>query len=676
VTDTEHSVGGVLTAEPSSVADERPDERATDQPVTTGGNRGRVLLLAAAGYLFCSVVLWWNVWSSHPTSTTTCGCGDTSLFTWFLEWPAYAISHDLNPLYSTAMFHPSGVNLLSNTAELGLGVVLAPVTWIFGPIATLNVSLTLSPLLSSLAMFVLVRRWVRWQPAAFVAGLLYGFSPFILIGLTDAHLMLSMVPIPPLVVLCLDELLLRQHRPPARTGVVLGLLVTAQFFIGSEVLVLTIIAAAIGIAFVALYGLWHIEELMRRVRHALVALGTAVVTAGVLLAYPVWFALAGPAHLSGPVWGPDSPISYGGTNGKDYLLPAVPSATTTALGHRLGGYQAPTLSGQYLGIGLLAVLAIGCVLWRRDRRLWLFGAVGAVSVPLSFGLHLRSWTVWRLFVRFPLMDNVIPSRFLLITYLCAAVMLGVIVDHTYRAVARWNAAPPDERRPRMPGVALRGAGAIAALAVAVIALLPIAGYYSSGVPLAARPVILPAWFRAEAPRLHGHQVILVFPVPFSLTQSAMTWQAVDGMSYSMVGGGGPNALITRAGPEAPGQAYLANLSIAGGPQAVVPEEVSAVRKALDGWGATMVVIPDPTNLPIYERLHLVRTTAVLITAATGRQPVRQHGAWVWTRLDHAGPAVAASSDRLALCGAGPAGGSVVSIQRSTACVVATPATDR
>ncbi|HEX7459973.1 MAG TPA: hypothetical protein VF279_05030, partial [Acidimicrobiales bacterium] len=90
MTDTEHSVGGVLTAEPSSVADERPDERATDQPVTTGGNRGRVLLLAAAGYLFCSVVLWWNVWSSHPTSTTTCGCGDTSLFTWFLEWPAYA----------------------------------------------------------------------------------------------------------------------------------------------------------------------------------------------------------------------------------------------------------------------------------------------------------------------------------------------------------------------------------------------------------------------------------------------------------------------------------------------------------------------------------------------------------------------------------------------------------
>ncbi len=88
---------------------------------------------AALGYLALSVALWWQVWSTHPTSVTTCGCGDTSLFTWFLEWPAYALSHGMNPLYSTYLFHPGGVNLLSNTAEVGLGIVLAPVTWAFGP---------------------------------------------------------------------------------------------------------------------------------------------------------------------------------------------------------------------------------------------------------------------------------------------------------------------------------------------------------------------------------------------------------------------------------------------------------------------------------------------------------------------------------------------------------------
>ena len=116
------------------------------------------LPLGAGAYLVLSIMVWWNVWSSHPTSITTCGCGDSSLFTWFLSWPAYAISHGLNPLYSTAMFHPTGVNLLANTGEVGIGVVLAPVTWIFGPVATLNVALTLSPTLSALAMFVLKKK--------------------------------------------------------------------------------------------------------------------------------------------------------------------------------------------------------------------------------------------------------------------------------------------------------------------------------------------------------------------------------------------------------------------------------------------------------------------------------------------------------------------------------------
>jgi hypothetical protein len=179
-----------------------------------------------------ALIVWWHVWSSHPTSTTTCGCGDSSLFTWFLEWPAYAISHGLNPLYSTAMFHPTGINLLSNTAEVGIGVVLAPVTWLFGPVATLNVALTLSPFLSALAMYALLRRWVSWSPAAFVGGLLYGFSPFVLLSLTDGHLMLGTAFVPPLLVACLDEALVRQRQRPVVIGLVTGLLVAVQFLIG------------------------------------------------------------------------------------------------------------------------------------------------------------------------------------------------------------------------------------------------------------------------------------------------------------------------------------------------------------------------------------------------------------------------------------------------------------
>ncbi|HLH29141.1 MAG TPA: hypothetical protein VKW77_09495, partial [Acidimicrobiales bacterium] len=206
------------------------------------------------GYAGLSLVLWWHVWTSGPTTTTTCGCGDSSLFQWFLEWPAYALLHGLDPWYSTALFHPTGVNLLANTAVVAVGILLSPVTWLFGPIATFNVALTLAPLLSALSMFVLLLRWVRWAPAAFVGGLLYGFSPFVLIGLTDGHLMLSMAPVPPLIVWCLDELLATQRRSPVGTGLLLAAALAVQFLVGTELLVMVGLTAAVGVGAVVVYA--------------------------------------------------------------------------------------------------------------------------------------------------------------------------------------------------------------------------------------------------------------------------------------------------------------------------------------------------------------------------------------------------------------------------------------
>ena len=147
----------------------RPNQGAT-RPHPGHGTlrRGRPFFFSGGIYLLISLFIWSRLWSSHPTSTTTSGYGDNSLVTWFLAWPAYAISHGLNPLYSTDLFYPKGLNMLSNVGMLGIGVPLAPVTWAFGPIATLNVALTLAPVLSALGMFVLLRRWVTWVPAAFV----------------------------------------------------------------------------------------------------------------------------------------------------------------------------------------------------------------------------------------------------------------------------------------------------------------------------------------------------------------------------------------------------------------------------------------------------------------------------------------------------------------------------
>lgn len=647
-----------------------PAGRLRRQPASP--RRAAPTAAAAGAYLLLSVWVWWHVWTGHPTTTTTCGCGDTSLFTWFLAWPAYAMSHGLDPLYSTALFHPGGINLLANTGVAGLGIVLAPVTWLFGPVATVNVALTISPALSALAMFVLLRRWVSWVPAAFVGGLLYGFSPFVLVSLTDAHLMLGAAFVPPLLVACVDEALVRQRRNPMGVGVLFGVLAAVQFFLGTEILVIVAIATGFGVVLVVVSTAWRRQWDRGRLRHAAVAGATAAVATGVLVAWPAWYALAGPAHLSGPIWGPNSYISYGGTVLSNYALPAARVSPAVTLSHRLGGYQAPLFSAQYLGLGLLAVLVAGLALFRRDGRLWLFAAVGALSVPLSMGLHAHRWTLWRLFVRLPLMENVIPSRFLIVIYGAAAVMLGLVVDHAHRAVAtrtsRGDPGHTGRGHRRRPTAVAAAAGA----ALAVTALGPMVAYMAGGLPLTVTPVVAPAWFDAVAPTLPPRQVLLVFPVPFDLMQSAMTWQAVDDMRFAMVGGGGPNALASRAGPERAAQAMIGNISVADGYQPVTGAEIQSVRRALDGWGVTMVVLPGADHLPLYEHVHLERSIAVLITAATGSRPTYRAGAWVWSDVERAGPPIVPSPARLTTCSAGPEIADAASLGRSVSCVLGAP----
>ena len=648
----------------------RPNDNRPSRPA-------RAYPLAVSGYLGLSLVVFWHVWSQHPASTTTCGCGDASLFTWFLAWPAYAIAHASNPLYSTAMFHPDGVNLLSNTGEVAIGVILAPVTWWLGPIASMNVALTLSPVLSALSMFVLLRRWVSWTPAAFMGGLAYGFSPVIIIGLTDAHLMVTMAAAPPLMVACLDDIFVRQARRPLVSGVLLGTLVAVQFFVGTEILVITILATGAGFLVVLAIGLRNRQLSRPRCRHAAVAFGSAVSVSLALLSYPFWFALAGPAHLSGPVWGAGAPIGYVGTVIRDFLHPASAIPIADSLTHRYGGYQAPVLSGQYLGIGFAVVLVLGLIVWRRDLRLWTFSIVGAMSILLSLGLNYRIWTPWRLFVRLPLMENVIPSRFLVVTYLCAGAMLGLIVDHartslTHGRCEYFASAPLAAfNHDHAPARWRRWIGAFVGTTVGAIALVPWVTYYGAGIPLTVQAVQLPTWFVKVAPALRGHHVVLAFPVPFASMQSAMTWQAVDRMNYLMAGGGGPSGLISRAGPEALGQSVLGDLSTADASQsatAISLGDVRAVREALAGWGVTTVVLPDTNHLPLYVRIFQVRSIVVLITAVTGQSPIRQADAWVWNGVNVSGRVTFRPESVLKWCGAGSSVGTVASINQAAACV--------
>ena len=639
-----------------------------------GWGRGRALTLAAVGYLALALVVWWGVWSDHPTATTTCGCGDSALFLWFFAWPAHAMAHGLDPFYSAAMSHPGGVNLLANTSELALGVVLAPVTWAFGPVASMNVSLLLAPALSALAMYILLRRWVDWAPAAFSGGLLYGFSPLVLVALSDAHLMLGWAVVPPLAVACVDELLFRRSRSAVRVGLVLGLLLVVQFFVGTEVLLLLGIMAVPAALLLGAYGLRHREAVRAHARYAVTGLATAAGVAVVLLAWPTWFALAGPVHTSGRVW-PNIRLGFEGTTLKAYVWPTPVSAGFTVFSHRVGGYQGPTLSGQYVGIGMAAVAVVGLVVWRRDRRLWFFGAMGVVSVVCSLGVSHTVWLPWQVLAGQPLFENVIPSRFLVVTYLCLATMLGLVADHARRAVLeRARSSRPAGAGSDRLGVdaAHRWGAAAVGLAVAAVGLVPIASYLAPTVPMVTQPVRSPTWFTAVAPHLPPHRVLLVFPVPNQVIESAMAWQATAGFPYAMVGGGGPGGVVERTGTQRPGAEAIGRASFSFAGQQLRPGDVAATRAALVDWRVDTAVLPDQPGLPAYDQVTSVPYAVAFLTAVTGRTPRRVAGSWTWPHVSTdlptgPGPAPAAVDACVSL----GSNGSPAAVERVAACVLAT-----
>ena len=233
-------------------------------------SRRRWLALGALVYVGIAAATLWSVLALSVDRATTCACSDSSLFAWFFEWPLVAISHGHNPFYSSQMFHPMGINLLSNTSVTAWSFLLLPVTALFGPVASLNVALLLAPALSGVATMWVALRWVRSPVVAFLAGALYAFSPLVLFQGAGAHLMVTSLAVPPLVLACLDELFWRRRHSPRKVGVALGLLVVVQFFTGTEVLTMLAVATAGGLAVLGVAALVsNRDAAVGAVRHGL-----------------------------------------------------------------------------------------------------------------------------------------------------------------------------------------------------------------------------------------------------------------------------------------------------------------------------------------------------------------------------------------------------------------------
>jgi dolichyl-phosphate beta-glucosyltransferase len=595
----------------------------------TGASRvlpliGRHVLWIAL-FTLPAIVLWWHVWTGHPSSTLTCRCGDPAQEVWFMAWPAWAIAHAGNPFFSGAANVPHGANLLSNTAGTLVSMVLAPVTWLWGPVAATNVALTLAPGLSAWGCWLALRSFVSWKPGTIPAALVYGYSAAIVTSLMFGHVSVSVLPVPPLILASLYAILVRQAKTPWRDGLLLAALVVVQFLISPEILVMCLLLAVVGLVVTVVLG-WRTVSV--RLPYAAPALGIGVGVSAALLAYPAWFGVAGPQAVSGVLF-PTAALS--GVLISGYLSPGPYGEFAASA--RFGGYLGPIgPTTNYIGWDTAAGTAAAVFLARRRPLVWVLVLLGLVTMWLSLGPLLlgrssvlwHGWMPWRMFGSLPVLKEILPDQLGPFTPLFISFILALGLDAVYcrvKAVSKKQAL-------RVEVIA-----GLATIAIGVAALLPV--FLTFDMPFTVQSTAIPAWMARDAPTLQP-----------------MLWQAVDDMHFRLAGAAlkTPDATGGPVGQGEPGSArrVLTDLTVGVGPEpGGTAAQLSAVRAALRDWRVNEVVIDGPSRDPAY--------ASGFLTAALGAAPSSVRGAWVWKIPTGGLTAPPAPGDAVARCQASAAG---------------------
>ena len=406
---------------------------------------------------------------------------------------------------------------MGNTSVLAMAIPLTPVTLAWGPSVAYVVMITFGFAATATAWYFVLSRYAGLtRVAAFLGAGFCAFAPGML-SQASGHAHIQAQFLVPLIVWRVFRL--KETARPVRDGVLLGLLITAQVFIGEETLFIT--ALACGVC-ALIYAVARRRALAGQVRPFLTGLGVAAAVAAVLLAYPLYTQFFGPRSYGHLPWIANFPADLAAYPAFSPLsLGGDPSARQTNLGQNITELNA------FFGWPLL-LLVVAIVVWlRREVAARIAAVVAVVFAALSLG---REITIngqqtgvpgpWRPFSALPVFDAVVATRFALVTTAAIGVLLALALDRAVRSGG-----------PRLLGVP-RTAWVWGALMV--VALLPLAPR-----PLAAAGVPpVPEFFAngAYRPYVTGDGAVMVVPPLRPYQISTMRWAAAERVRFRMTDG--------------------------------------------------------------------------------------------------------------------------------------------
>lgn len=562
----------------------------------------RADVLAAAFFLALSFVLFSGRWVDPGGRYIPDSMQDQNQWEWFFAVTADNVRHLHDPLFTTLQNFPDGVNLMANTVMLGLSVPLAPVTWLFGPAVALNVAMTGGLAATAVAWYWLIlRRLVRHRGAAAVGAALAAFAPP-MVSHANAHpnfIVLFMIP------LIVDRALrLCEGTRVVHDGVLLGLFVTYQIFLGEEPLLL----AALGMLLFAVgYAVARPDLAHAAWRPLAKGIGIALAVTVPLVAYPLWWQFFGAQSYKSVLHG---------DNAGNSPLALISFAERSLAGSKesvQGLAMNPTEENAFFGWPLVALsFAIVVRLWERAVvKALAFTACGAALLSLGpkFRIPLTDIVLpgpWKALAGRPLFESVIESR---VAMVCAPAFGMLLALALARLLAsRWR-------------------GRRLGLAAVALALLPIVPAPLKAVDrIDVPPFIADGTWRQY---LGPDETLVPVPVPDPASAEALHWQTTADLGFRFPGGyfngpWGPD----RVGIYGPSPRNTSNLLHDVGELGRVPKVTpawrAAARQDLEFWKAGLLVLA-----PQRHDTELRATVDALL----GRPGKWVGGVWIWDLHD-------------------------------------------
>jgi hypothetical protein len=191
----------------------------------------------------------------HPGSLTYNLTNNDSQFSiWNVAWVARTLLVDPLHVFDANVFFPHRWTLAYSEANLGAGVLAAPVYWLTRNVyASHNSVVLLSFVLSGTATYHLLRYLVNDRRAAFVSAIAFAYTPHVLAHLP--HIQLLMTAGLPLALLAFHRM---ADRPSPRRGVALGAAMAALAYFCGYYAIFDVLLVGFAVLFIAASrGLWR-----------------------------------------------------------------------------------------------------------------------------------------------------------------------------------------------------------------------------------------------------------------------------------------------------------------------------------------------------------------------------------------------------------------------------------